>query len=308
MSKETESNPESGSLDSHVGTLLKEALVSASRVESGLTPGSNPSHRSDIAGTLPGQTIDTAPQASGQPGAATDHTTNAEIGQLDDDLAALTESLILGETISPPNAAGGRPGVEANGTAPGHATSTTVVAPPPASIGAGTTTAGPAPSAQNGTQGTPDVPQDQPATRASPSQPAQVGTSRPLHPVHVPAKSDFTPTAAALPIRAARTVGPIARAGLAAMSAPLSGRPRIIRDTVGWFAMWTMFLAACVWAYLLFVHQPATPGANTPPIGLVTDDRPPAAPEAGPPASEPGADPRTSEPKPAANANAAEHH
>lgn len=44
---------------------------------------------------------------------------------------------------------------------------------------------------------------------------------------------------------------------LAELSAsPLRSRPRHVADTVAWFALWTAFLGACVWVYVLFGRSP----------------------------------------------------
>ncbi|MFZ4573697.1 MAG: hypothetical protein ACOYN0_04825 [Phycisphaerales bacterium] len=41
------------------------------------------------------------------------------------------------------------------------------------------------------------------------------------------------------------------------MSAPLKGRPKLVRDTMGWLSLNTLFLGGCVWLWLIFVRQPA---------------------------------------------------
>lgn len=83
-------------------------------------------------------------------------------------------------------------------------------------------------------------------------------------------------------------VGPIARAGGAAalglarpigarvlvlLSKPLEGKPPRVRDSIGWVAIWTLFLAVCVWAYLMIRSpEPAIPDADA--SRVVTADTP----------------------------------
>lgn len=53
---------------------------------------------------------------------------------------------------------------------------------------------------------------------------------------------------------------------MAAVSAPLSGKPQYIRDVIGWNALWVGFLAMCVWVYVLVFRsdEPAPPPPVTP--------------------------------------------
>lgn len=41
---------------------------------------------------------------------------------------------------------------------------------------------------------------------------------------------------------------------LAVLSAPLAKKPRIVRDSVGWIAVNTVFCASCLWGYMLFLR------------------------------------------------------
>lgn len=41
---------------------------------------------------------------------------------------------------------------------------------------------------------------------------------------------------------------------LGAMSAPLAKKPRIVRDSIGWIAVNTVFCASCLWGYMLFLR------------------------------------------------------
>jgi hypothetical protein len=68
--------------------------------------------------------------------------------------------------------------------------------------------------------------------------------------------------AAVLTKAASAISGPLASALTsvgATLSAPLKNRPQYVRDTVGWFALFTMFMAVCVWAYILLIRSPVAP-------------------------------------------------
>ncbi|HHN79002.1 MAG TPA: hypothetical protein ENK11_10080 [Phycisphaerales bacterium] len=54
----------------------------------------------------------------------------------------------------------------------------------------------------------------------------------------------------------------------AAIAAPLSKREARMRSVVGWFAVYTFFCAACLWAYLLLGRTSTPPEATTAPIML----------------------------------------
>ncbi|MCC5786285.1 MAG: hypothetical protein JJU33_06260 [Phycisphaerales bacterium] len=55
-------------------------------------------------------------------------------------------------------------------------------------------------------------------------------------------------------------------------STPLKNRPKIVRDTVGWFGLWTLFLAICVWVTLAFFRSPDHPQAEGDPMRIRTAD------------------------------------
>ena len=44
-----------------------------------------------------------------------------------------------------------------------------------------------------------------------------------------------------------------------------------MRQRVGWLALYTLFLAACVWVYVLLVRAPETPVAETLPNELAVE-------------------------------------
>jgi hypothetical protein len=60
-------------------------------------------------------------------------------------------------------------------------------------------------------------------------------------------------------------------AGVAAVLAkPLAGKPKMVRDTVGWLGLNTIFLATLVWGYRLMLQKPEQPVAAKTPIGLIS--------------------------------------
>lgn len=61
---------------------------------------------------------------------------------------------------------------------------------------------------------------------------------------------------------------PAALRGAALVSRPLASRPRIVRDTVGWIGLWTLFLAVCVWFTLVFLRTSETPASEAEPTAL----------------------------------------
>lgn len=46
----------------------------------------------------------------------------------------------------------------------------------------------------------------------------------------------------------------VATPALAVLSAPLAKKPRIVRDSIGWIAVNTVFCASCLWGYMLFLR------------------------------------------------------
>ncbi len=60
---------------------------------------------------------------------------------------------------------------------------------------------------------------------------------------------------------AAGAVGPLAARALVLLSKPLEGKPPRVRDSIGWVAIWTLFLAVCVWLTVL-VRSPEAPARD----------------------------------------------
>jgi hypothetical protein len=57
------------------------------------------------------------------------------------------------------------------------------------------------------------------------------------------------------------------------LSKPLEGKPPSVRDSIGWVALWTLFLAVCVWATLL-LRSPQPPPARPDASAMATPDAP----------------------------------
>lgn len=79
----------------------------------------------------------------------------------------------------------------------------------------------------------------------------------------------FARVAAQQTTRAARTAAvraePAAKAAATALAKPLDAQPAVVRQTIGWIALWTIFLAACVWLTLaMFRSAPTPPPAAQP--------------------------------------------
>lgn len=92
---------------------------------------------------------------------------------------------------------------------------------------------------------------------AEPAKPPAPGVT-----IAAPAReSAKAPAPAPAPSGPAKVAGMISRSlrrALGLFSAPLEGQSRAVRDSVGWVAAWTVFLAGCLWIYLGFVRQPET--------------------------------------------------
>lgn len=71
----------------------------------------------------------------------------------------------------------------------------------------------------------------------------------------------------------ARKIWLAARPALAsaviAMSKPAEKLSASKRDTIGWFAVYTAFLAVCVWGFLLLFRKPAVPPPTSDPVGIL---------------------------------------
>ncbi|MEZ6241968.1 MAG: hypothetical protein R3B57_02900 [Phycisphaerales bacterium] len=80
--------------------------------------------------------------------------------------------------------------------------------------------------------------------------------------------------------------GPLARRAtphgatlLLVLSKPLETRPARLRQTVGWLALYTAFMAACVWVYIVFVRSAPAPLNDAVPTNVISS---PTSPDATP--------------------------
>lgn len=69
------------------------------------------------------------------------------------------------------------------------------------------------------------------------------------------------------------TVRPLGARALIVLSKPLEGKPPQVRDSIGWVALWTLFLAVCVWAYAMLRPAPVPPNDGRA-SAVVTPDTP----------------------------------
>ena len=79
----------------------------------------------------------------------------------------------------------------------------------------------------------------------------------------------LVPAVAKLGGSVGRVAAPAVLTAMAVASAPLSGRPKVVRDTIGWMALWTAFLSVSLWTYLLLFHKPEVPHTDSAPIEIV---------------------------------------
>jgi hypothetical protein len=201
-----------------------------------------------------------------------------DIAALDDQLARLTDELLAGDA-------------DAGSDSP--APSEAVPAPSSAAASPSTPEAAPAPAAETSA---PAVVAARSAVPASAPAPVSAPTSAPAAAPAVPA-----PVAAPSPVAPAKPKGPSVftrareamgkrSAGVAAaLAKPLAGKPKMVRDTVGWIGLNTIFLATLVWGYRLMLQKPEQPVAAKTPIGLISgahDSHGAAADEHGDPHAE----------------------
>jgi hypothetical protein len=70
---------------------------------------------------------------------------------------------------------------------------------------------------------------------------------------------------------AARKAEPHAFKIAAAVSQPLNSRPRAFRDTVGWIALYTLFVGLTLWVYVQFIFSPPAPSPLDPEVRLAEE-------------------------------------
>jgi len=98
----------------------------------------------------------------------------------------------------------------------------------------------------------------------SPAQPAATPDARePAAPVsHATAPVEPQPAkarAAAVAVAhlAGRVITPVSARAAAILSRPLRNKPKIVRDSIGWLAIFTLFNATGLWGYILLIRKPA---------------------------------------------------
>lgn len=167
-----------------------------------------------------------------------------------DPIAAATTA--ASDAMSPTAAAGATPTASTGAPAPEAAAVTQV-----------TPTAHVAPATQAASTPAASAPQAAPASRtpesgASESSAAESSAAE-SESIVAPSKPSVSMRERLSPIFSILTKSLGAVAGLitpvlGAMSAPLAKKPRIVRDSIGWIAVNTVFCASCLWGYMLFLR------------------------------------------------------
>lgn len=81
------------------------------------------------------------------------------------------------------------------------------------------------------------------------------------------------PRGAAAAHTSAKVSAPLGARALMLMSKPLEKQPTKVRDSIGWVALWTAFLAVCVWGYLLLrPTEQRLPDADATGIAAIESD------------------------------------
>ncbi|HEX8876881.1 MAG TPA: hypothetical protein VF777_09045 [Phycisphaerales bacterium] len=208
--------------------------------ESGETAAPIAEPDASAAPTAPPAPVETVTAAPSRPAMPAREETAADISALDDQLARLTDELLSADPAAAPAPA---------------AAAAPAVAEAPVAAAASEANAPPAPA-----------PAPEPVSAAAPA-PAPAAPAAPAAPV--PARA--APRGPSLAERLSRAVAG-RTAGLAvACAKPLAGKPKIVRDTVGWLGVNTIFLATLVWGYRLMLQRPEQPVATKAPSTLVSD-------------------------------------
>jgi hypothetical protein len=88
--------------------------------------------------------------------------------------------------------------------------------------------------------------------RATPASDVEVTIAAPAKP-KVSLRQRLAPVFTQVSALLGASVG-VATPLLAVLSAPLAKKPRIVRDSIGWIAVNTVFCASCLWGYMLFLR------------------------------------------------------
>lgn len=264
-------------LASSVDALLSQIEESCERVQQELagasapvppsaaahqTPTSTPAPTADTgpaqveSATAPQPAPQPAPQRSPQPAPGA-----AEIGSLDEELSRLAESMLAEPEFGGAPRDSAPPAPEPDAETQSAENQPEADPSPAANVD---NTAAPA--------NPPPAPPPPPAIAPKPAPPpANIAPRTAANPTPIPAPdiaSILTPDLDSRP-RAhlgAIVVGLAHRAAELA-SAPLNGKPRVVRDSVGWVAVCTMFMAGCLWAAVL-LRSPYSPTPASEPTSL----------------------------------------
>ncbi|MBM4109407.1 MAG: hypothetical protein FJ255_11475 [Phycisphaerae bacterium] len=131
------------------------------------------------------------------------------------------------------------------------------------------------------TSGASPQPAPAPAATPVPVAPAPARPAAAPSPVQAVAPPVPTPVAGATaPARLTHAGGRVVRA-LAPLGVvlgrPLASRPKSIRDSAGWLALWTLSCGTFVWVYSLFLHSPQAPEAPGGALTITHNDEEAAA-------------------------------
>ena len=244
MGADSTGNQTTENLDSSVSALLEDAQRSCRNLSNPL--GGAETGPTEAPGTLntqvdrmvnaagPATAQAASPPALTHDGLDPSLEVGGDLSQLDDDLASLSDGLVAEQSLAAEPAA-----------------------PPPRPASTPAPVA--APAASRGTQDRTPTPQPAPAT---PSQgavtvPPPANSEQGLPPVRDAARA------------IASAISPVALQALSVLSFPLRNKPRVVRDTVGWLAAWTLFLSGGLWIYVAFFHEPAGPVATAPALDFI---------------------------------------
>lgn len=257
---------DANSLDQHVDQLL-DAMAESPKAQAAQPsePNTTPpdASESDAAATEPHaaeSTITEEPAAPAQPAAAAPEAGEAAEGSL----ASLTDSLLgadlVGKSEPEPDASPTQPASTAETQASNTEPAPAVATPPPP------TKPDPAATAAKPPAPTP-APQHESVPHAAPT--STIPPPPPRVGIASRARRAFSEAGTRLAPALARVLAPASK--------PLASRPKIVRDTVGWMAIYTLFVGGSFWAYLLFFYKPPKPASAEPGIRLALKGEPEGA-------------------------------
>jgi hypothetical protein len=223
----TEPNQNTQELEQTVESLLQQAQSSVQRVGQRLAePSGPPPQTAHPVGPAPRAAEGLGPSVDQmiKPAAAPEAAQAASIQSLDAELAKLADNLVEG----------------------GFEDATNVLADVPAPPAAEVTAAE-------------ETPIDEPALDEEPEPEATEAVADEAEPeTEVAAAEPAAVKAEEEQAGIWKALEPPVLAGLAKVSGPVRGKPKVVRDLVGWLAVMTVFWALCVWGYIM-IRKPGTP-------------------------------------------------